>query len=47
MALDALRVDQGAIVVFQVAHSDKNIIDGICNGVVESGSGVAEVKHNF
>ena len=46
-ALEALRVDQGAVVVFQVAHSGKLIIGGICNGVVESGSGVAEVKHNL
>ena len=44
MALDALRVDQGAIVVFQVAHSDKIIVVGNCDGVVESGCGVAEVE---
>ena len=47
-ALEALRVDQGAVVVFQVAHRDDRILVGdICDGVVESGSGVAEVEQNL
>ena len=45
-ALEALRVNQGAIVVFQVAHSGDMITEVISDGKVECGSGVAEIEQN-